>query len=175
MPEVVDCPQCQRKLQVPENLIGKKVKCPTCGTMFTADVGAPPPPPPREEERRPSRRDDLRRDDLRRPLRDDDEDDDRGRARRRPRRDLAPHRGGLILVLGIIGLVFPITGIILGPIAWVMGSNDLKEIRAGRMDSEGEGTTRGGMICGIIATILGVLALMCGGCIFLGMLSEGMR
>ena len=47
-----------------------------------------------------------------------------------------PHRGTMILVLGILGLVVcPIIGII----AWVMGHGDLKEMQAGAMDPNGEG------------------------------------
>jgi hypothetical protein len=45
-----------------------------------------------------------------------------------------------------------------------MGTNDLREIRAGRMDPEGEGQTQAGRICGIIGTFLNlVLPLCCGG------------
>jgi hypothetical protein len=66
--------------------------------------------------------------------------------------DMRPHRGSLILTLGILS--FFCFGFILGPMAWIMGSNDLKEMRAGRMDPEGEGVTNAGRICGMIATIL---------------------
>ncbi len=69
---------------------------------------------------------------------------------------LRPHRGGAVLALGIVGIV--LCGIC-GIIAWVMGSNDLKEIRAGRMDRAGEGITQAGKICGIIGTIIGCLQL----------------
>jgi predicted Zn finger-like uncharacterized protein len=40
MPEVVTCPQCERQLRVPDELVGQRVKCPTCGTNFTATVGS---------------------------------------------------------------------------------------------------------------------------------------
>jgi hypothetical protein len=43
-----------------------------------------------------------------------------------------------------------------------MGNNDLAEIRAGRMDPEGESSTNAGRICGMIATILGIIGLVCG-------------
>src|SRR5580765_5851955 len=36
MPIVIDCPSCERKLRVPDDLMGQKVKCPTCGTTFEA-------------------------------------------------------------------------------------------------------------------------------------------
>jgi hypothetical protein len=38
MPEVVTCPQCERQLRVPDELVGQRVKCPTCGSNFTATV-----------------------------------------------------------------------------------------------------------------------------------------
>jgi hypothetical protein len=69
-----------------------------------------------------------------------------------------PHRGTLILVLGIIG--FFILPFVLGPIAWVLGRSDLKKIRAGQMDPAGESNTNAGRICGIIATIYGILNLL---------------
>src|SRR6202521_262788 len=40
MSEVVNCPKCERKLRVPEELLGKKVKCPTCSETFTATAAA---------------------------------------------------------------------------------------------------------------------------------------
>ncbi|MGT5522908.1 zinc finger domain-containing protein, partial [Escherichia coli] len=37
---LVNCPSCRRKLRVPDALLGKKVKCPTCQTLFE---GVPEP------------------------------------------------------------------------------------------------------------------------------------
>ena len=71
---------------------------------------------------------------------------------------LEPHRGTLILVLGILSLV--LCGFFTGIPAWIMGKGDLKMIRGGAMDPEGEGTTKAGMICGMISCIL---SLVCGG------------
>ncbi len=72
---------------------------------------------------------------------------------------MKPHRGTLILVLGILGLVVcqPI-----GIAAWIMGSGDLKQIDAGQMDPTGRGLTNAGKICGIVATILLVLSVIVG-------------
>lgn len=55
------------------------------------------------------------------------------------------------LVLGILGVVC--CGL-LGPIAWYMGSAELKAIRAGTAPAKGEGVAKAGMILGIIATVL---------------------
>lgn len=79
-----------------------------------------------------------------------DDDDDRPARRERAHYD-EPHRGGLMLALGIIGLVVcPIVGIA----AWVMASNDLRAIEEGRMDPEGKQFTQVGKILGIVASIL---------------------
>lgn len=71
-----------------------------------------------------------------------------------------PHRGTVILVLGILALVTGL-GFILGPIAWIMGNADMKKIRAGTMDPTGEQQTTIGRILGMVATILGAI-----GCCF---------
>jgi hypothetical protein len=70
---------------------------------------------------------------------------------------LAPHRGTLILVLGILGIV---CCFICGIVAWVMASGDLKEMSAGRMDRSGEGITKAGMICGIVGVVLAIVAIV---------------
>jgi hypothetical protein len=164
MQEIINCPSCQRRLQVPDSLIGQDVQCPTCGATFVAAVGSRAAAP---VERLPEEKPALElaqeepRDRPRRRRPDDDYgdyDDDDDYYRRRRRRDLAPHRGAVILTLGILSLV--ICGIILGPIAWAMGSTDLSEIRAGRMDPDGEGITNAGRICGIIGTIWSLVVIL---------------
>lgn len=69
----------------------------------------------------------------------------------------APHRGVLILVLGILSIVICQ---LLGPVAWIMGKGDLQKIDAGQMDREGRGLTQAGMICGIVGTVLLILSLL---------------
>ncbi len=70
----------------------------------------------------------------------------------------APHRGVLVLVLGILAVaqVCPV----LGPVAWILGRADLAEIDAGRMDPAGRSLTQAGMICGIIETAIMILTLL---------------
>ena len=74
-----------------------------------------------------------------------------------PVHSVAPHRGVLILVLGILGIV---CCFICGIIAWVMGNNDMREIDAGRMDPTGRGLTQAGKICGIVGIILSIVAIV---------------
>jgi hypothetical protein len=70
---------------------------------------------------------------------------------------MKPHRGTLILVLGILGIVscFP-----LGIAAWVMGKRDLKEMDAGTMDPSGRGNTNAGRICGMIGTLMAGIVIV---------------
>ena len=80
--------------------------------------------------------------------------------------NLAPHRGALILVLGIVGLVLcqPV-----GIASWVMGNGDLKEMDAGRMDPEGRALTQVGKILGIVSVALLALGILWGGFMLVGM------
>lgn len=70
---------------------------------------------------------------------------------------LKPHRGGLILTLGLIGLL------ICGPLciaAWVMGSGDLQEMDAGMMDPSGRSSTSSGRNIGMLGTVLWIVAVV---------------
>jgi uncharacterized membrane protein YidH (DUF202 family) len=69
---------------------------------------------------------------------------------------LSPHRGTLILVLGILGIV---CCFICGIVAWVMGNGDLRQMAAGRMDPSGQGLTQAGKICGMVSVILQIVGL----------------
>jgi len=77
---------------------------------------------------------------------------------------MKPHRGTVILVLGILGLVLCMP---LGIVAWIMGSADLKDMDAGTMDPSGRGNTNAGKICGMIATILAIVGLVIGVLVFM--------
>ncbi len=109
------------------------------------------------------------------------DDDYRPWERRRPqeRRDVEPHRGGLILFLGIVGIVLGITVFLIpvawipGLVAWVLGQKDLAKIHRGLMESNGLGTTQAGWICGIIATCLwGLPTIACLGWWMLKLLAD---
>jgi hypothetical protein len=71
---------------------------------------------------------------------------------------MKPHRGTLILVLGI--LTFLLCGIFTAVPACIMGNNDLKEMDAGRMDPGGRSLTNVGRILGMIGTILTILGFI---------------
>src|SRR5262245_54434063 len=122
MPVYVQCPQCERKLGVPDNLLGKRVKCPSCQTVFTAEepggaAAPPPPPPPPDEERVPASR---RRDEHD----DDDAGEERGSRRRgggdsEKARGMVSGPGIALLIHGILGLVASFLTIVLYLIAVV--------------------------------------------------------
>jgi hypothetical protein len=44
MINTVPCPSCNRELRVPDQLLGKLVKCPACSTTFAANLSPPSPP-----------------------------------------------------------------------------------------------------------------------------------
>lgn len=190
MSDVLDCPSCRRKLRRPDGVAGRQVQCPACGATFTAigtaddvllaepvedaapavigtalgeglaglrleldDVPAPAravPPPPLPLRPRPVA------DTYDAPSRD-------------RRRDLEPHRGGLILTLGVLSVLLAPTcvlsplGVVFGLAAWIMGQNDLRQMRAGQMDTDGQANTRGGRVCGILGMLVGgALSFLCG-------------
>jgi predicted Zn finger-like uncharacterized protein len=122
-------------------------------------------------------------DEAEREPRGKDHDSDRFRLREPERRDREPGRGVLILVLGIISLsmmvvIWPLCplGAILGLVAWVMGHNDLKKIKANQLDPDASGLTKAGWICGIIGTFLNSLIMLsCGGFLTFVLLSTPSR
>ena len=38
MSTIINCPACERGLQLPESLFGQQVQCPTCGHTFTGSA-----------------------------------------------------------------------------------------------------------------------------------------
>src|SRR5262245_15320044 len=151
MPATVSCPHCGSKLRLPDELPGRAVCCPRCGTTFVVDPPTPagaepwpggpgPAPRPGPPSRRPRRGDvaddlrpgpacgrDVHRDAARcrfcgESLVDDGGD---GPPAPRVRMDAEPHRGGLVLGLGVASLVsvmfFAPAALVLGAVAWVMG------------------------------------------------------
>jgi hypothetical protein len=256
MATILSCPSCANPLRVPDELLGQKVRCPTCSDVFAApaapepateerkgeeppasaaanagkgwnelplelslDEPSKPPPGPQPPGKKPGL---VGAVELKLSLDDDepvpaaprapepevtnrtlpprlaDADDDlklcptcgtnihhdsrqcyhcgedlsdhRPRSLRRPRapvrRDAEPHRGNTVLTLGIISLVSAVfcapVGLGLGLTAWIMGQSDLRKIRSGLMDRDGEGPTHSGLVCGVIGTCLnGLLSLCC--------------
>ena len=179
MPLVIRCEHCQAPLKLPEEFVGRSVRCPSCQQEFVAKEDPVQPPPPRREE--PEDQPDLDDDRGRPPRRRDDEDDRPARSRSddydeddRPRRRLRrgyygdgertdPHRGGAIQTLGILSMCLfcmPIISITMAIIALVMAGTDLSRMRAGYMDRSGEGATNTGKTCAIIGLIVSACYLL---------------
>lgn len=70
---------------------------------------------------------------------------------------MRPHRGTMVLVFGILGLVLCI---VFGIMAWVMGNGDLRQMDAGQMDPSGRGMTQAGKVLGIVGVCLQLLAVL---------------
>jgi len=154
------CTGCGQTLRVGDEHAGKKARCPNCGTIVSvpSDGIAPPTPVPespfgeREDVAEPAN-----------PFADIPEptsnsyESSSAPVSVSPFRHQKPHRGGMILTFGILGILCcgP-----LGIVAWVMGASDLREIRGGRMDPSGRGLTQAGMVVGIIATIIFILMVL---------------
>ena len=86
-------------------------------------------------------------------------------------RELPPHRGGVILIFGLIGagslvlncccppIPFGMIGLATALPAIFMGRSDLQAMDAQRMDPSGRGTVIAGMVIGIISAVLHLLCL----------------
>jgi predicted Zn finger-like uncharacterized protein len=121
MPINVHCDSCRRELHVPDELLGKLVKCPSCGHTFTAieqdavvPVAAPAEGPEVvrvvDEPARPTRRTE--------PVEEDDDD-----YQRRPRSGQKPGKvqaiGIMMLIGGILAIVTGIGGLTIGLVSCV--------------------------------------------------------
>lgn len=73
------------------------------------------------------------------------------------RMGMEPHRGGLILTMGILGIFC--CGI-MAIVAIILGQSDLKKMKQGQMDPSGQGLTNAGFILGIIGTVLMALGIV---------------
>lgn len=72
-------------------------------------------------------------------------------------RRLQAHRGGLILMLGIVGLIScPLFGLL----AWILGARDLRLMQAQLMDSRGQSLTQAGQIVGMFATLVSLVLVV---------------
>lgn len=159
MPIEFPCTHCGKVLRVPDEHLGKKARCPACQSINLIRTESPmgvnqarqsyqdPPVPPLNTFAAPQQ-------DIQYSSKNPYE-----ATAYQSFSHLAPHRGGLVLTLGIISLVcnfFLVPGIL----AWVFGSSDLKQMKAGLMNREGESLTMVGMILGIVMTVLPLLGIL---------------
>ena len=149
------CSGCSKTLRVPDEHLGKQARCPQCQTLNLIQPNSYPVAMSASEG-------------ISNPI------NQFGVAEKQPigqnpyqatgassagRMYQMPHRGGLILTLGIASLLCNILAVP-GITAWVMGRADLAKIRTGMIDSAGEGLTQAGMIMGIIGTCMAAVGLL---------------
>lgn len=145
------CSGCSKTLRVPDEHLGKQARCPQCQTVNVIQPGGQPAVPPTKPQ--PSS---IGVDKPAGPRSSYPTGTTLGPNPYSPNQHgshLLPHRGGLILTLGILAIVCNIA-LIPGILAWIFGKGDLAQIKRGEMDREGEGLTTAGMYMGMIMTIL---------------------
>jgi len=97
--------------------------------------------------------------------------------------NLTPHKGQLVLILGIISTVLSVIGVCCCPFglgalgcgipAIILGSTDMKGMSQGIIDPSGKGQSQTGMILGIVGVAISALRLVAGiGLSALSMLSQ---
>jgi hypothetical protein len=131
------CPGCGRFISLGPEEWSLTIECAQCDTRFRPDgaltpppprvpVSVPPPPMPAAAAYTPAP----------------------GPSSGPP--TLRPHRGTLVLMLGIVSVVLlPF----LGPLAWRLGHKDLQAMHDGEMDPNGMDLTNYGKRMGMFATI----------------------
>ena len=163
----MQCTGCGQTLRVGDDHAGKKARCPACGTITQVPGGdmspapAPQYTPPAGTPTGPATPTNpfADRPDPANPYQSPTAQAGPSVQPGFGHRYVRPHRGGLVLTLGILGL-FCFCGMPFGIAAWVMGASDLGEIRRGRMDPSGQSTTQVGMILGIISVALAVVGFL---------------
>lgn len=106
-----------------------------------------------------------RREKKRRRFRDDDDDFEDDFGDMRPRRRTEPHRGGVIMTLGILsipGACLPLIAFILASIALNMANTDKPKMERGQMDRSGMGSVTAGQVCAYIGIIFGLINCVLG-------------
>jgi hypothetical protein len=166
MTNIVECPECLKRLKLDDASLGKRLRSPACQTLFIAS--GPEDEPPARESPRPRRRseteeavqemrpagyprraaddDDEEEEDRPRPRRRprDDDSDDRLRRPRRKRRRIAyeqPTHSSTPLVFGILSCCLcciPIAGVIFGYFARSKADEELYRLPPGRASRSAE-------------------------------------
>ena len=147
----IPCSSCNQRLEIPEELAGQTIECPACNASLTVPSPEPTAPPtPKIRLSKPeadSAAKQVQAGELQKEvasLKIKLTDAQSGNF------DL-PHRGRQILTFGILGMLCCLP---FGIAAWAMGRNDMQLIEDGVMDPAGAGTTKAGMICGMVACII---------------------
>lgn len=195
MPISLTCPQCSSKLNVADNLVGKKIKCPKCFAVFpTSSAGQPTAITTKAPSSAASRgiksktesvgkQEEIEELEEVEEIEEVDGDlEERPRVRRRKiRRDpaeeaistLIPYKNGRALAAYYVGVfsLIPCLGLLLGPAALVLGILGLRYVRA-NPTAKGTGHAIAGIVLGGLTTLgnWGVVVLL-----LVAYLKEGVR
>lgn len=151
MPVEFECPKCANFVRADDDAAGSQIVCPRCDSSITVPGSRQQPPPlpvspvlsgSRHRSNCPMCGTAIPMGSVECPACGESQPG---------RHPQLPHRGGLILVLSIAGLL--ICGF-LGVVALNMGVNDLKEMREGRRDPAGRTLTRVGMTIAVTQLVL---------------------
>jgi len=168
----IKCDGCGCEMEAPDNATGKTVKCPDCGARTTVPGSAKngvKSQPGQKPVKRDSRQD-VKADPDERPRRRSKDDDDEERPQRRRGRDeedeeeddedesavgrLIPYKNSRALAAyycGVFGLI-PGVGVILGPIALILGILGLRYASEHRK-AKGSGHAWAGVILGVLGPL----------------------
>lgn len=113
MSSFISCPECKRKLKVPESMVGKAFRCPACKAIIESESEEDTPPPSRAVKTTPAPRSAVALPRSRPPRNEEPEDDfdpeEEEPVREKPRRKKRPIRkqpsSGLIIGLVVGGAV----------------------------------------------------------------------
>lgn len=161
--EIITCPACQNKVQLPQEFLGRAVQCPECKHTFVAGGVTMPPTSVRADPFVPAPGSPRELEPMATPRRpryavDDDVGDEPFDDWGHRQRALRPDRGGMILAFGILALMTGCgIGLIFGLLAWFMGSSDLAAIDAGEMNPSNRGLVQAGRIIGGVGVLMQLL------------------
>ena len=160
------CQSCHKTLRVPDEFAGRKAKCPNCQTILqvaakSETVKPLDVQPPIESSSNPFARSDSSIPNRSSTAAGNPYSSPQSQPQPLGRRHFrgAPHRGGLVLGLGIGAMTCNFC-LIPGILALIFGLADLKAMKEGRMDDEGQGLTLAGTIMGGIMTAIGALIVL---------------
>ena len=139
------CSHCKTALCIDHQYVGKQVRCPQCQTLNLV-----------KESMQFSENNPDQNEPIGSPK--DLYSESFQPAPATPSRKLQPHQGGMILTLGIVSLFCNIC-LIPGLLAWMLGTQDMRKMDNGIMESDGRGLTQAGMIIGMVMTCLFLLSV----------------
>ena len=143
----IPCPQCSRLLSVDELHAGKQASCPACEYVFTIPHQNSLDDFPSETSTQSSN-----------PFAPSTAPVawDQAGSTEVDYQNLLPHRGTLVLVMGILSWSCCVFGVV----AWYLGSQDIKQMNAGRMDPSGLTLTKAGYWIGVCSLLLQLLVFV---------------